>query len=88
VFSKDRVPEEDIFLYNQSRTSSGNRGMACIAVAIIDYNGCLIKPERFTRPNNLAHLDSIINMDFVNITSTQVCKADCKEKSELCLFKK
>lgn len=79
-FSKDRVPEEDMFLYVQRNTSSGNRGMACIAVAIVDASGFLIKPDRFTRPNSLAHLDPIINMDFINITSTHVCNLESEEK--------
>ncbi|XP_059469171.1 KICSTOR complex protein SZT2-like [Neocloeon triangulifer] len=76
-FSKDRVPEDDIFLYNQNRTS-GNKGIACIAVAIVDSNGCLLKPDKFTKPNCQAHVDSIINMDFINITSTQMCNAGDK----------
>jgi hypothetical protein len=57
--------------------------MACIAVAIVDASGFLIKPDRFTRPNSLAHLDPIINMDFINITSTHVCTLESEEKGTI-----
>ncbi|XP_065351660.1 KICSTOR complex protein SZT2-like isoform X3 [Cloeon dipterum] len=80
-FSKDRVPEEDIFLYIQSRTSSGNKGMACIAMAVVDSNGRVIIPEGFTKPCSQVHVDSIINMDFVTATGTVICDDIEKEKT-------
>jgi hypothetical protein len=42
--SNKRVPESDIFLYNQSH-SSGSRGIACIAIAIVNEKGDIIATE-------------------------------------------
>ncbi|XP_031787876.1 KICSTOR complex protein SZT2 isoform X2 [Nasonia vitripennis] len=42
--SNKRVPESDIFLYNQSH-SSGSRGIACIAIAIVNEKGDIIVTE-------------------------------------------
>lgn len=42
--SRKRVPESDIFLYNQS-PSCGNKGIACIAMGIVDSKGNLIAPD-------------------------------------------
>lgn len=42
--SSKKVPESDIFLYNQSH-SSGSRGIACIAIAIVNEKGEIIVTE-------------------------------------------
>ena len=42
--SNKRVPESDIFLYNQSH-SSGSRGIACIAIAVVNDKGDIIATE-------------------------------------------
>lgn len=68
--SNKRVRESDIFLYNQGH-SSGSKGIACIAVAIVNSNGDVISTE------NGKTFDSALPVcpklqDFANIVSTEV----------------
>lgn len=68
-YSKDsskRVSESDIFLYNQSH-SSGSKGIACIAVGIVNSNGDLITASKkdwldsdFPNPLKLEHFQDIV----------------------------
>ncbi|RZF32788.1 hypothetical protein LSTR_LSTR011434 [Laodelphax striatellus] len=39
-----KIPEENVFLYNQS-PSSGNKGIACIGFALVSIDGCLLSQK-------------------------------------------
>lgn len=68
-YSKDyskRVMESDIFLYNQSH-SSGSKGIACIAVGIVNSKGALISTSEkdwldsdFPDPLRVEHFQDIV----------------------------
>lgn len=65
--SNKRVSESDIFLYNQSH-SSGSKGIACIALGIVNLNGDLIKTSKqewldveFPNPFNIEHFQEIVS---------------------------
>ncbi|XP_048511777.1 KICSTOR complex protein SZT2-like isoform X2 [Athalia rosae] len=64
--SSKRVSESDVFLYNQSH-SSGSRGIACIAVGIVNANGDLITTSKtewfdseFPNPLTNEHFQNIV----------------------------
>ncbi|XP_076247853.1 KICSTOR complex protein SZT2 [Calliopsis andreniformis] len=83
--STKRVSEKDIFLYNQSH-SSGNKGIACIALAIIDEDGELNKS---LQDKKLATaFPATINMDdFENIVSAPIFDKGSKNLSPLIEFR-
>ncbi|XP_046747125.1 KICSTOR complex protein SZT2-like [Diprion similis] len=65
--SSKRVPESDIFLYNQSQ-SSGSKGIACIAVGIVNSSGELITTSKqewldsdFPNPFKVEHFQGIVS---------------------------
>ncbi|XP_024942950.1 KICSTOR complex protein SZT2 isoform X2 [Cephus cinctus] len=68
--SDNRVSESDIFLYNQSQ-SSGSRGIACIALAIVNSNGDLIRTERAPVTDSSLPISLKVE-DFEEIVSTSV----------------
>ncbi|XP_076162167.1 KICSTOR complex protein SZT2 isoform X3 [Ptiloglossa arizonensis] len=68
--STKRVAESDIFLYNQSH-SSGNKGIACIALAITGSNGEPIKSLKDNVPRSNFPA-TIKEEDFKYIVSTSL----------------
>ncbi|KAF4533500.1 hypothetical protein B566_EDAN000985 [Ephemera danica] len=77
--SKDRVFEEDIFLYNQSATC-GSRGMACIALAVVDSNGQLLQYNSYSKSSVETYQNHIFfDTDFDTLTATKVCTEDIEK---------
>ncbi|XP_076669350.1 KICSTOR complex protein SZT2 isoform X3 [Andrena cerasifolii] len=80
-----RVSESDIFLYNQSH-SSGNKGIACIALAIIGEDGKPIKSLKGKLPKG--DFPTTIEVeDFENIVSTSGFEKSSNEASPLIEFR-
>ncbi|PSN35424.1 hypothetical protein C0J52_13195, partial [Blattella germanica] len=67
--SAKRVTEGDLFLYNQS-PSSGNKGIACIAMAVVDSEGNLVQHQHYPKPHPSAHLEAVNRAEFETLTFT------------------
>ncbi|KAJ9595165.1 hypothetical protein L9F63_013523, partial [Diploptera punctata] len=67
--STKRVAESDLFLYNQS-PSSGSKGIACIAMAVVDSEGNLVQHEHYPKPSCSAHLEALYQSEFETLTFT------------------
>lgn len=67
----ERVPEGSIFLYNQS-PSSGSKGIACIAMAVVDSNGNIVKHLLYPKPAQNAYEKDINEGDFHSLTCTEL----------------
>ncbi|XP_023246457.1 KICSTOR complex protein SZT2 [Copidosoma floridanum] len=78
--SNKRVPERDIFLYNQSH-SSGSRGIACIAVAIVNDRGDIIATENEELFGSMIPSCPGIR-DFENIVASEVYWGENCEKKD------
>ncbi|XP_011497452.1 PREDICTED: protein SZT2-like isoform X2 [Ceratosolen solmsi marchali] len=78
--SSKRVPESDIFLYNQSH-SSGSRGIACIAIAIVNEKGEIIATENENVFDSMFPICPEIR-DFEEIVSTDVYWGQNCDKNE------
>lgn len=65
--SRKRAAESDIFLYNQSYNSSGNKGIACIALAIT-----IDKGESANESNDELNIPKLRAENFESIVSTTV----------------
>lgn len=48
-FSSNPVPSSDVYLYNRPQ-ASGNRGIACIALALVDGRGNVVNQLNWPRP--------------------------------------
>jgi hypothetical protein len=70
--SKDKVIEEDIFVYNQTATC-GSRGMACIALAIVDSKGHLIQYNSLPKPGSSNSNEIVMESEFETLTETILC---------------
>lgn len=68
--SSKRVPESDIYMYNQS-PSSGNKGLACVAIAIVNDKDEIITSENNNVSNSVLTGFPQIK-DFEQIVSTNV----------------
>nr|CAD7404422.1 unnamed protein product [Timema poppensis] len=77
--SNKRVSEKDIFVYNQS-TTSGNKGIACIALAVVDTQGHTIQHSNYAKPFITAYKKELKPDDFAALTSTIINKSDCAFK--------
>ncbi|KAK7862806.1 hypothetical protein R5R35_004159 [Gryllus longicercus] len=66
--SKKRVTESDLFLYNQT-PACGNRGIACIALAVVDSPGNLVQYSHYPKPFTCAYKESMCKEDFASLTS-------------------
>nr|CAD7568425.1 unnamed protein product [Timema californicum] len=77
--SSKRVSEKDIFVYNQS-TTSGNKGIACIALAVVDTQGHTIQHSNYAKPFITAYKKELKPDDFAALTSTIINKSDCAFK--------
>ncbi|XP_032678990.1 KICSTOR complex protein SZT2-like [Odontomachus brunneus] len=71
---RKRAAESDIFLYNQSYNSSGSKGIACIALAIIIDKGELTTSSNDGSNNELSFPKLSRVEDFEDIVSTIVYK--------------
>lgn len=80
--TRKRVSESDIFLYNQSH-SSGNKGIACIALAITDSKG---ESSAYSRDSNdKSNFPKLLTVEnFESIVSTNVYdhKSDSKPSAQ------
>lgn len=65
--SAKRVTEGDLFLYNQSPVS-GSKGMACIAMAVVDGDGNLVHHQHYPKPHPSAHLEALNCHEFESLT--------------------
>ncbi|CAG2059608.1 unnamed protein product [Timema podura] len=77
--SNKRVSEKDLFVYNQS-TTSGNKGIACIALAVVDTQGHTIQHTNYAKPFITAYKKELKPDDFAALTSTMINKPDCAFK--------
>ncbi|XP_014220610.1 KICSTOR complex protein SZT2-like isoform X1 [Trichogramma pretiosum] len=68
--SSKHVPETDIFLYNQSQ-SSGSRGIACIAIAIVNENGDIVPADKEHAFHPMT-MECPKIIDFENVVQTTV----------------
>ena len=71
-----RVTEGDLFLYNQS-PSSGSKGIACIAMAVVDSEGNLIQHQHYPKPSSSAYLDTLNQSEFDILTRTSSYEPEC-----------
>jgi hypothetical protein len=69
--SAKRVSEGDIFLYNLSPVS-GSRGIACIAMAVVDGEGNLAHHQHYTRPHPSANLEALNPTEFLSLILTEL----------------
>jgi hypothetical protein len=69
--SAKRVTEGDLFLYNQSPVS-GSKGIACIAVAVVDGDGNLVQHQHYPKPYPAAHLEALNHSEFASLTLTKL----------------
>jgi hypothetical protein len=72
--SSKRVTEGDLFLHNQSPVS-GSKGMACIAMAVVDGDGNLVHHQHYPKPYPFAHLEALNCHEFASLTLTQLHEA-------------
>ncbi|XP_049806805.1 KICSTOR complex protein SZT2-like [Schistocerca nitens] len=83
--SEKRVPETDIFLYNQS-PASGNKGIACIAIAVVDHSGFLLHHSRYPKPSRDAYSQEVNPEDFDPLTSVLPSYEENSDDSEEMAF--
>jgi hypothetical protein len=72
--SAKRVTEGDLFLYNQSPVS-GSKGMACIAMAVVDGDGNLVHHQHYPKPYPFTHLEALNCREFASLTLTKLYEA-------------
>lgn len=71
-----QVPENNIYLFNQSATS-GNKGLACVAVALVDPAGNILDQLSYKKPTMTAFQDqSFVASQFNTLTATNVCQPE------------
>lgn len=70
--SLKRVKESEIFLYNQS-PASGNKGIACIALALVDRENTLIEHSNYPKLNPDSYReDPLTVQQFEALTATNL----------------
>lgn len=77
--SQKRVTESDLFLYNQT-PSAGNRGIACIALAVVDSPGNLVQHSHYPKPFTRAYKEGLCEEDFATLTSASTYVLEEKNK--------
>lgn len=69
--SAKRVTEGDLFLYNQSPVS-GSKGIACIAVAVVDGEGNVAQHQHYPKPRSSASLEPPNCSEFLSLILTEM----------------
>jgi hypothetical protein len=69
--SAKRVTEGDLFLYNQSPVS-GSKGIACIAMAVVDGEGNLAQHQHYPKPHPSADLEALNCSEFLSLILTEM----------------
>lgn len=46
------LEEQNVYLYNQSPGGTGSRGVACVAVALVDKSGSRMRCHDWKRPSD------------------------------------
>ncbi|KAG8256862.1 hypothetical protein J6590_061145 [Homalodisca vitripennis] len=74
-----QMPESQMFLYNQS-TASGNKGIACVAIGLVDMDGNIIESLSYQRPTLYSgELDPLLlTTEFNTLTTTNPCQPEDK----------
>ncbi|KAL1130343.1 hypothetical protein AAG570_013281 [Ranatra chinensis] len=71
-----RMPDSNIYLYNQSPVS-GSKGIACLAIGVLDNECHVIKLSEFKKPIRNVYEDVIIEKtDFQTLTHSEVYNVD------------
>lgn len=89
-FSPNPAPTSDVYLYNRPQ-ASGNRGIACIAFALVDGRGNPVNQLSWPRPISATHSDNNDSTldDFQQFIKTSLYEKDFKSKRpgrEFCVF--
>ncbi|XP_046683213.1 KICSTOR complex protein SZT2-like isoform X2 [Homalodisca vitripennis] len=74
-----QMPESQMFLYNQS-TASGNKGIACVAIGLVDMDSNIIESLSYQRPTLYSgELDPLLlTTEFNTLTTTNPCQPEDK----------
>ncbi|XP_066906429.1 KICSTOR complex protein SZT2 isoform X3 [Halyomorpha halys] len=78
--SQKRISDSNIFLYNQSPVS-GNKGIACLAISLVDKSGNVISNKGF---KNAPFEDLNISLDRENYEKLTKCQVLDSSDTELC----
>lgn len=80
-FSLNPAPTSDVYLYNRPQ-ASGNRGIACIAFALVDGRGNPVSQLSWPRPISATHSDNNDSTldDFQQFIKTSLYEKDLKSK--------
>lgn len=71
-----QVPESNIYLFNQS-AASGNKGLACVVVALVDNAGNILDQLPYKQPSMTAFQDNrFVAGQFNTLTATSVCQPE------------
>lgn len=79
--SKKRVPESNIFLYNQNH-ASGSRGIVCTSMAIVNAKGDLIAQEDGVDPEKRLPNDYPRKRDFEKILSLSIYEGSMESEAK------
>ncbi|XP_052124949.1 KICSTOR complex protein SZT2 isoform X2 [Frankliniella occidentalis] len=70
--SPSHIPEGYLYLYNQNATATGSRGIACLAMGVMDRAGHLmLRSSPFRRPQLWAHAEAPLPEHFQDLTTVR-----------------